>query len=346
MAEVRSLAFLGDLMLGRGVSRRLASHPPGWFWGDVLPLLRQADFVFANLESPITAHGEPWRKEWKAYRFRADPAAVEILRSGNVGFVSLANNHILDFGDQGLLDTIRALDAAGIRHAGAGRNLEAAAAPAWITLPGLRIAVLAATDNMAGFAAGTERPGTHWRRFDDDSLTLAWLRSAVTQVREAGAQFVILSLHWGPNMRLAPSQRFRRFARAAIDLGVNVIHGHSAHVVQGVERYGGGLILYDTGNVIDDYRKFPFRRDDLSFVFLLDLVGGRPRGLRLVPLRLQPRPLEIAAGTVFQVTCALMHKRCRALGTVLHDSTEGLRLPLEEGEEEPQRSFSASARVT
>jgi hypothetical protein len=93
--------------------------------------------------------------------------------------------------------------------------------------------------------------------------------------------------------RLSPRRRFQAFARAAIDGGVDVIHGHSAHVVQGVEIYKGRPILYDTGNFVDDYWKFPFL-PDVSFVFLLDLQVGGPQRLRMVPIRLHPAPLRIA----------------------------------------------------
>ena len=119
MTASATLAFLGDLMLGRKVSEALSSHPPEWIWGDVLPLLRQADAVLANLESPITAHDLPWRKTWKMFHFRADPGAIEILGSARLRFVALANNHILDFGADGLFDTVRYLEAADILHAGA-----------------------------------------------------------------------------------------------------------------------------------------------------------------------------------------------------------------------------------
>ena len=139
-------------MLGRGVSRKLHDHAPEWFWGDVLTILRQTDGVIANLEAPITTSDERWRRGWKTFHFRADPAAIRILECGNVRFVCLANNHILDFGASGLLDTLRTLDAAGIHHAGAGRNAVEATAPTVLELPGLKVGLIAATDNMRPFA--------------------------------------------------------------------------------------------------------------------------------------------------------------------------------------------------
>jgi poly-gamma-glutamate capsule biosynthesis protein CapA/YwtB (metallophosphatase superfamily) len=322
------LVFLGDLMLGRGVSRKLRDLPPEWFWGDVLPILRQADGVIANLEGPITRSDARWRQGWKMFHFRADPAAVRILECGNVGFVCLANNHMLDFSEPGLLDTIQTLDLAGIRHAGAGRNAAEAAAPTILELPGLKVGLFAATDNMRAFGAGPDRPGTNFMAMTDAPDMLGWIDRSVRAVRQAGADLVVLSLHWGPNMRLSPSRSFRRLAHAAIERGVDVIHGHSAHVVQAVERYRRGIVLYDTGNVIDDYWKFPFRATVTSFVFLLDIEGGRPARLRMVPVHVHSAPLGLARGKTFEAITGRMASLCAAFGTPIVDTPEGLEIPL------------------
>ena len=155
------LAFIGDVMLGRLVSEQLRrGRLPERCWGDVVPLLHAADGVIANLECAITTHDEPWLRAPKVFHFGAVPLAVEILKAGNVRAVSLANNHILDFEVPGLLDTLECLDRAGIAHAGAGRTQLEAFAPARFTLGGLEVAFFALTDNEAGFAAGSESPGT------------------------------------------------------------------------------------------------------------------------------------------------------------------------------------------
>src|SRR5690606_19771452 len=106
---------------------------------------------------------------------------------------------------------------------------------------------------------------------------LAPVEQALDQARQAGAELVVLALHWGPNMVTRPCDEFRRFARAAIERGVNVVYGHSAHVFQAVERRNHGLILYDTGDFIDDYAVDPVLRNDWSFIFLVDVrVGPAP----------------------------------------------------------------------
>jgi poly-gamma-glutamate synthesis protein (capsule biosynthesis protein) len=293
-----TLAFLGDLMLGRGISRELGERSPHWFWGDVLPILREADAVLANLESPITTCNARWKQSWKIFHFRADPAAIGILECGNVRFVCLANNHMLDYGERGLLDTLQALDG------------------------------VAATDNMPTFAAGLDRPGTNFVEIADKPTNLEWIDRSVNESRQAGADLVVLSLHWGPNMRVAPSQRFRRFAHAVIERGVDVIHGHSAHVVQAVERYKRGIILYDVGNFIDDYWKFPFRKTTWTFVFLLDIEANRPARLRLVPVEIHSAPLGLATGAPYKAIRKRMTSLCATVGTPVIDTPQALEVPI------------------
>jgi poly-gamma-glutamate synthesis protein (capsule biosynthesis protein) len=323
-----TLALLGDLMLGRGVSRTLRRKTPEWFWGDTLPILRETAGVFANLESPLTATRTRWSRSWKYFHFRADPEAVEILRCANVRFVCLANNHILDFETAGLFDTRRILDAAGIGHAGAGRDVIEAAAPVQVDLPGLRVGVIAATDNMRAFRASAEGPGTHLIDIGAASSALGPIRDAAAALRRDGAGLIVLSIHWGPNMRHRPNERFREFAHAAIDSGIDVLHGHSAHVFQGIERRGRGLILYDTGNFLDDYWKFPFRHDNWSFIFLLDLEDGRMTRLRLLPVLLHPWPVSRAKGETFRTIAARMTELCAAYDTPVADTAGGLEIPL------------------
>src|SRR5262249_36254927 len=133
---------------------------------------------------------------------------------------------------------------------------------------------------------------------------------SVRQLRADGADLVVLALHWGPNMRTRPPIWFRVFAHAAIDRGVDILHGHSAHVFHGVERYREGLILYDTGNFIDDYWKFPLRKTHWSFVFLLEIGTARRWRLRLVPVHVHTpdhrSAMSLAKGDAAAAICARM----------------------------------------
>ena len=251
------------------------------------------------------------------------------IETGKVRFVSLANNHILDFSEAGLIDTMAALDRAGIQHAGAGRNQVEAAATRIVEVRGMKVGVMAATDCLSEFAAGANRAGANHIEFHGASPGLEWVERAVADLRARGAALTILSLHWGPNMRLRPSDDFRRFAHGAIDRGIDIIHGHSAHVVQAIERYGTGIVFYDTGNYIDDYWKFPFRRTVSSFVFALALEDGRPKRLQLTPVRLHPWPLTLADDRTRRTIVANMKSLSSAMGTNLVETPAGLELSLD-----------------
>lgn len=324
-----TLALLGDVMLGRGVNTEVAVRPPASFWGDALPLLGEADAGFANLECALTPTLQRWQATPKVFYFRADPGAVAVLQAANIRYVSLANNHTLDYGYQGLRDTIACLDAAGIAHSGAGETLAEAQRPALVKAGDLTVGVIAATDNEPPFAATADRPGTHYLPISTEPATLAMIAQLVAQAREAGAALVVLSLHWGPNMVTVPPPHFRAFARAVIDGGIDIVYGHSAHVFQGVERYRQGLILYDTGDALDDYAVDPELRNDWSFLFFVEVAPpGKVQRLRLVPLRLAYARTGLAHGEEAAAICARMTALSAALGTRLRPGEGGLVLPL------------------
>ncbi|HEY9596908.1 MAG TPA: CapA family protein [Cyanophyceae cyanobacterium] len=326
MKESVTLAFLGDVMLGRGVNEEIPYHPPESFWGNVLPLLRQADAVIANLECAITQHTQECRRTKKVFHFRADPAAVDLLETANIQCVSLANNHTLDFDEQGLLDTLHYLDMAGIHHAGAGQNLREAAMPLIMDIAGFRVGFIALTDNEPSFAASPNRPGTHYLEIRSDPNTLAFLEESIEQLRRDGAMLVILSAHWGPNMVTSPPPWFRNFAHAAIDCGVDLFYGHSAHLFQGVEVYNHGLILYDPGDFLDDYAVDPILRNDWSFLFLVDVNAQGLHRLRMVPVRLNYGRVDLACGGEFAAIRHRMRSLCAAFNTHTLQISQGLEV--------------------
>jgi poly-gamma-glutamate synthesis protein (capsule biosynthesis protein) len=321
-----TLAFVGDVMLGRGIDALRAVRRPEAFWGDTLALLHAADAVVANLECPITAHDEPWRRTWKAYHFRADPGAVDLLEAANIRAVNLANNHILDFEEPGLLDTLAHLDAAGIAHAGAGRDSRDAARPALFEIAGHRIGLIGLTDNVPEFAAGQHAAGTNYVPIRPDHATLSLIDLQVRGLRHAGAEVVILSAHWGLDMRTWPPARFKAFARRAVELGVDVFHGHCAHLFQGVEAHAGGVILYGAGDFLDDYWVFPGVRIDRSLVFQIDFEAGRPTRLRMAPVTLERTGVRLARGLECRAIQRRMARRCRALGTPVAWTPGGLEV--------------------
>ena len=320
------LCFIGDLMLGRGISELLKTRPAPDFWCDTTPILKGSHAVIANLESAITSHQGRWSEGWKTYRFAADPQVIDILKAGNVRAVNLANNHILDCEAQGLTDTIRHLHDAHIAHAGAGEDLSAAWRPALFRAGPMKIGLIGLTSRMKEFAAGQNAPGTAFMPISAEPAALALVDRLASDLRSAGAHSVVLSAHWGPDMKWWPSGEFRRFARAAIRAGVDIVHGHSAHVLQGVETYRNGFILYDTGNFLDDYGYWPWLRLDQSFAFVVEYRNSRPEKLELFPVSIQNGRASLATGSEFRKIVERMARRSARLGTDLRETATGLSL--------------------
>ena len=290
-----TLAIAGDVMLGRLVNDALREH--GWAhpWGSITPILWSVDAFLINLECAITSQLVRWHNgHYKPFHFRADPGAVETLRQGRVDFASLANNHIGDFGPDGILDTIAALDAAGIAHAGAGRDLGEARKPVVLDIHGFRVAIVAFADYPESWAA-TDAPGLNYTPVSVIDEDFAPVADAIATARSM-ADAVICSIHWGPNMRERPTEEFRHFAHRVMDAGATVFWGHSAHVVQGIEFRGEGVILYDTGDFVDDYAVDSALRNDLGALFVLRLRPGGVTSVSLVPTRIEHMQVNPALG--------------------------------------------------
>jgi poly-gamma-glutamate synthesis protein (capsule biosynthesis protein) len=227
-----------------------------YIWGDALGELsrRKPDARIVNLETAVTSSGAP---EPKGINYRMNPANIAVLTAARLDACVLANNHVLDWGEDGLLDTLDAVREAGILTAGAGRNLADASTPAIIRVtPSCRVLVFGLGLDTSGippfWAAGPHRPGIRLLP-DLSEETARALASAVLSWRRPG-DILIVSIHWGSNWgyRIAPEQQ--AFARTLVDLGAcDILHGHSSHHARAIEVYRQKLILYGCGDFINDY---------------------------------------------------------------------------------------------
>ena len=319
-----TLAIAGDVMLGRLVNDLLAERGPRYVWGDMTPLLWDADAFLINLECAITTRVVEWHDgHSKPFHFRADPRAVEALRVARADFASLANNHIEDFGPDGLLDTIASLDHAGIAHAGAGRNLGEAIAPAVLTRKGQRIGIVAFADYPRAWAATATSPGINFTTVSLEDGAFGRVAAAIDAARSV-ADVVIFSIHWGPNMRERPPEAFRHFAHRVIEAGATIFWGHSAHVVQAVELLPDrGVILYDTGDLVDDYAVDPDVRNDLGALFVVRLCGSVVERVALVPTHIRHKQVDRAVGEDRQWFVRRMERLCQELGGSVVEMPDG-----------------------
>jgi poly-gamma-glutamate synthesis protein (capsule biosynthesis protein) len=309
------LVLAGDVMLGRLAGEAMLRKGADYPLGAVSALLRGADLAIANLECAISEPAERWQGAPKAFYFRAPPIVGQALADAGIGLVSLANNHVLDYGVHGLRDTLRILGAHGIAHAGAGADLAAALAPAIVERQGMRIGMAAFCDHQDDFAAGEHRPGMAWLGLHDAAAAIEAFARALAPLRAQGVRWTILSLHWGPNMVTEPSPQQRRLARAAIDAGWKIVYGHSAHVFQGVELYRGCPILYAAGDLVDDYQVDAAFRNDHQLLFKLELGDETVERVVMQPLFIRRCRVQMADERQREWIFERMGERCRALGT-------------------------------
>jgi poly-gamma-glutamate capsule biosynthesis protein CapA/YwtB (metallophosphatase superfamily) len=316
-----TLALAGDTMLARGVAQHLATHPARSLFGeDLLEILADTDGMLINLECCISERGQPW--PGRTFHFRAPPIAVDALNFLGVRWVTLANNHALDYGQTALLDTLEHLSRGGITAAGAGENTAAARAPVRIDIGGIVLALLSFTDHPAEYAAGPERPGVAYA--DIREGLPGWLAESVGQL-STQASPLLISPHWGPNMTWGPLAYVRRAAAELRAVGAALIVGHSAHVFHGVTHD----VLFDLGDFVDDYATNRELRNDLGLLWLLTIEGTTATAVEAVPLRLRYCHTALARGEDAAWIRRRFRQACAALGTdvVIADGRLRVRLP-------------------
>lgn len=327
-----TLGLTGDVMLGRKVDERQRTRPPAAVWGDLRDRLASLDGLFCNLECCLSARGRQWTRTRRPFHFRADPEwAVPALEAAGVDGVTLANNHVLDFEEAALRDTLDALDGAGIERVGAGRDWDEALDPATFSVGDCTVAVVGFTDNTPEYAAGPDSPGTARIECDPaDADSRAAVRDALARADDCDPDLVVASLHWGPNMVAEPAEQYREFGRWLVAEGVDVVHGHSAHVFQGVEVRDGAPILYDTGDFVDDYAVDEALRNDRSFCFELTVTpDGDPTALRLHPVALEYCRVEEADADVAAWCRETMRERSAAFDVDFERDGEDLVVALD-----------------
>jgi poly-gamma-glutamate capsule biosynthesis protein CapA/YwtB (metallophosphatase superfamily) len=282
-----ALAFAGDFLPGAAAEATIAREGHDQLFDGVRPILAGADAFVVNLETPLAAAGAP--VPGKTFTFLCSPRAAPAMARARVKAVTLANNHVLDQGEDALRDTLRTLAEAGIVHAGAGENLAAALAPALLDLPGGRVALLSFSNTFPeAFWARPDRMGTAYGG-------PAQVREAVRAALKEGP--VVACFHWGEEMMETPKPYQVELARLAIDAGACLVIGHHPHVPQPVEIYRGRPIFYGLGN-------FSFgsasRRSRLGLLLRAYLApSGDWERLEVFPLLVdngevafRPRPLE------------------------------------------------------
>lgn len=281
----------GDVCLGRQMPGYVGLHGPAWPLRGVAPRLRQADLALVNLETSVTTTGDFLDKGGRRpYYYHNRPEMLDVLVEAGIQVVCSANNHAMDYGAEGLRQQSGILDACGFAHFGAGVDEQAAAMPAYVQAGGLALAFVGVETETPGMRAGVSQAGIQYAQGAD---ILPAVAASIAQAR-AHADLIVVSPHWGKNWLEAPSEEFRRLARAFIDLGADAVLGHSAHILQGVELHAGKPIVYDMGTLLFD--RVEQDRMRYSALFELTLTPAGVAALEIIPVRLESGRATLAEG--------------------------------------------------
>ena len=374
MAATVSLFLCGDVMLARGVDMIHESHcnprlyegngltahgyvdlaikangpiPPrsqrkvDYVWGDAITVLeeKKPDLRIINLETSITTNDIPWPD--KGIHYRMHPKNVAVIKSASIDCCVLSNNHTADWGFQGLKETLETLRESHIPYAGAGFNLDEAQAPAVFPIKNSssRVLVFAAGHWSSGvpnqWRASSKHEGVHILDIHNVKKATAQLKELVRKYRQPD-DVIILSIHWGGNWGFEINQFQKDFAHAAIEeCGIDVVHGHSSHHVQGVEVFRGRLIIYGCGDFINDYEGIGGHseyRGDLALMYFVEVEVGRGhlRDLTMVPTQMAKLRVNLAQGEDLRWLSQTMDRECQKYGLSVVTTEKGeLKLKFE-----------------
>jgi poly-gamma-glutamate capsule biosynthesis protein CapA/YwtB (metallophosphatase superfamily) len=322
----------GDVMTGRGIDQAL-QHPVSpilyepylrdareyvalaekangpiprplsadYIWGDALRELERTDLRIANLETAVTSAETPWPE--KGIHYRMHPQNIGCLTSAKISACTLANNHVLDWGYDGLSETLKTLDAAGITHAGAGKDAEEAMQPAVLDTAGNgRLLLFSFGSRTSGipqdWKAASISPGVNL--LDDLSEATAARVADQMRAHQQPGDLIVASIHWGSNWGYEIPRDQIMFAHRLIEEGIGIVHGHSSHHVKACEVFKCRLILYGCGDFVTDYEGisgYEMFRGDLALMYLIELDSnnGELIAARLVPMLMRRFRLERAS---------------------------------------------------
>lgn len=282
--------------IAENINGKIPRHVPSdYIFGDALIVLQKLnpDVRIINLETAITA-SNLW--EDKGINYRMHPNNIDCLKSAKIDCCALSNNHILDWGVDGLIETLQSLDQIGINTTGAGQNLDQAMKPAILNCGSQRrVIVFSFAMSSSGvpeeWAATTIKPGVNYLA-DFSAKTILMISEQIRRVKTPH-DIVVFSIHWGGNWGYEIPENHRQFAQTLIDeADVDIIHGHSSHHFKGFEIYQKKLILYGCGDFINDYEGIESHsefKDDLSLMYFpqIEENTGELSSLFIVPLQIR-----------------------------------------------------------
>jgi poly-gamma-glutamate synthesis protein (capsule biosynthesis protein) len=281
--------FMGEhpVTLGHGVDSKVLEKGPDFLFQKTADILRKGDIVFGNLENIIAETGRDKRR-FITNCFRARRSTAEALARAGVNLLSLANNHTMQHGVEAVREATELLDSCGIRYSGINERNPDSAVPVFFNVSDIRVGFLAYSFVSQQYHLDT--PVVCRGNTENIKADVARLRDVVDHV--------VVSLHWGDEFVEIPSPEQVRIGRALIDAGVDIILGHHSHVLQGIERYKNGVIVYSLGSFIKDLWQKQMRE---SIVFRCELTKTGIGAVEYIPIwindQYQPEVLEGVRGS-------------------------------------------------
>lgn len=279
------LGFAGDIMFGRGVKNSVDKNFSGAYWqlfSKVKDQLKSYDVLFANLEGPVSDNGTD---VGGVYSFRFEPKVSASLKDAGFGILSVANNHIFNWGEAAFADTLRTLSEAGIIYIGGGFTGSEAYQEKVVTINGVRIAVLAFSEFEAGGITGNStKPGIA-------IISAKEVQTGVSRAKQNN-DFVVVSYHFGEEYQNTPNEYQKKYAELAVDAGADLVIGHHPHVIQDLEQYKNSWIIYSLGNFIFDQ---DFSTQTMQGGFLDVTVNPETKKIKNVDLK------KVSLNNLFQV---------------------------------------------
>ncbi len=287
------IAAVGDIMPGRGFDTLfLSPGGPEETLGDVLPLLLDADLLIGNLETAVT---DADTRVEKTFNFKVSDTIVRALvEDAGFDFLHLANNHGWDYGEQGFLDTLEAVEDIGVGYSGAGRSLEESRFYKEYSTPEGRIRILSLGAYFTegnGFngaeqhASAPGKPGVLWDSPENEDF--------IRKVLGREDVFTIVTVHGGYEWEESTRKNMREKYYRYVDWGADLVLAHHPHVLQGMEEYRGGLIVYSLGNFIFPGMKGWYTGEETGVLYIF-LKDGVISGTEFYPVRLDGPRLRLA----------------------------------------------------
>jgi poly-gamma-glutamate synthesis protein (capsule biosynthesis protein) len=255
-ADEISITFVGDVQ--PGVLERATQ-------GQIDYIKKQfegSDLVFGNLETPITTYSQLTAgksskaiKDGKDYAFKANPSSAKMLNAIGISVVGLANNHMMDYTDRGLLDTIKYLNKAGVAYCGAGENKAEAEAPVIVVSKksGIKTAFIAYSEIAPLMSDATSKtPGIAYINYPSAKEDLDKMGKSIALAKKKGADIIVVTLHWGKEKSTVFESYQKELSKKLFEAGADCIIGHHPHVLRSIEKTGGKTIAYSLGNFIFD----------------------------------------------------------------------------------------------